>query len=248
MLKISIPVTTYEAMNFDLADFSRYVKDIRFFEAGRGHGDELTLYRSSGLHHICGFVDVPASILPGEPERSCDWDDYAREHIELIYDYLVEKRGDFMNIEDYYVNNVPGRLRDAFLRAANNAGYATFSVETLDPGLWLALKIYKGSVIGCGGAPSGLIEATLPDLVDWSDKAPAKMTLDEYLAFSEVVWGGSVELQYYSGEWRDIECSTYLDDEKVRVKPQLSARELKIKQLEDEVAKLTSTINELKEC
>ena len=91
MLKISIPVTTYEAMNFDLADFSRYVKDIRFFEAGRGHGDELTLYRSSGLHHICGFVDVPASILPGEPERSCDWDDYAREHIEIIYNYLVEK-------------------------------------------------------------------------------------------------------------------------------------------------------------
>lgn len=91
MLKISIPVTTYEVMDFDLASFLEYVKEIRFFEADGRREAELVLYRSSGLHHICGFADVPASILPGEPERSCDWDDYAREHIDLIYNYLVEK-------------------------------------------------------------------------------------------------------------------------------------------------------------
>lgn len=91
MLKIKTQVTTYEYIDFDLASFSEYVKEIRFFGEPEFKGKELTLYRSSGLNHIRGFVDVPASILPGGPERSCDWDEYAREHIELIYNYLVKK-------------------------------------------------------------------------------------------------------------------------------------------------------------
>jgi len=37
------------------------------------------------------FAEVPADIFPGEPERSCDRDDYVKDHLEYAYNYLSEK-------------------------------------------------------------------------------------------------------------------------------------------------------------
>lgn len=96
MLKIMRPVTEWQEFEMDLEEFDAYIKEIRVFDnTMRGFGylkePNLTLYRKSGDHFIAGCVDIPTSIFPGAPERKCDWDDYAREHIEIIYNYLVEK-------------------------------------------------------------------------------------------------------------------------------------------------------------
>lgn len=102
MLTIVRPVTTWQEFEFDFDEFCKLVIEFRYFDKNSNVGwsikdPEITVYRNSdeSRNHMTGLVNIPASILPGKPENECDWDDYCREHIEIIYTYLVD-RGDVL--------------------------------------------------------------------------------------------------------------------------------------------------------
>ncbi|CAL9964890.1 hypothetical protein VPHD69_0091 [Vibrio phage D69] len=97
MLTREVAVVEYVQVDMTLEDFKDFVKEIKLFPfVDKGYSwqrqteDELTLFRSSGPHHVCGFLDVPASIIPPKPEGEY-WDEHAKKHIETIYNYLSEK-------------------------------------------------------------------------------------------------------------------------------------------------------------
>lgn len=88
--------TTYTESDVSVADLGKYIRDIKYFDNtmyGFDYLDapEITLYRGQGNGFMCGFVDIPTSIFPGVPAEDSDWDDYARSHMDLIYNYLSEK-------------------------------------------------------------------------------------------------------------------------------------------------------------
>lgn len=99
MLKKQVAIVEYIEEEMSFSEFRRYVVEARWFynekkfDWQEEKGPEVGLYRHSlnGNGIICMFAEVPADIFPGEPKRSCDWDDYVKEHLEYAYNYLSEK-------------------------------------------------------------------------------------------------------------------------------------------------------------
>ena len=73
-----------------LTDFCSIVREIRYL-TDRGKPELGLFVRGSQEGFVRLLTTVPLSAVSGEPERVCDWEEYAAEHMGEIYEYLIEK-------------------------------------------------------------------------------------------------------------------------------------------------------------
>lgn len=88
MLTIRTKIVDYYDRMLSVDDLLELIVEAKVFKDS--NRPDITLYRNSSKYMICGFADIPSSILSVSvlPELDEDLLPIIHDNIQIIYDYL----------------------------------------------------------------------------------------------------------------------------------------------------------------